>query len=152
KPSNCARDSFDISYHVTGTYNSGNIFNVELSDASGSFTTPVNIGSYSGTTNSIIKVKLPGHLPDGNGYKVRINSTNPVVTGAISTASITTHDRPNAPEITGAINANNTFTYPYTIAALPGSTWKWIAPSATITQTNNNANLKWNIAGLPDTV
>ena len=152
KPSNCARDSFDISYHVTGTYNAGNKFNIELSDASGSFATTVNIGSYSGTTNSTIKVKLPAHLPDGAGYKVRVISTNPVVTGAISPASITIHDRPNAPEITGATNANNTFTYPYTISAVTGSSWKWMTSSATITQTNNNASLTWTIAGLPDTI
>ena len=152
KTSNCARDSFDISYHVTGTYNAGNVFNVQLSDATGNFTSPIAIGSYTGTGNSIIKVKLLSHLPDGTGYKVRVNSTNPVVTGSASTVTINIHDRPNAPIISGATDANNTFSYAYSIPAVTGSSWKWIAPSATITQTANNASLKWNIAGLPDTI
>jgi hypothetical protein len=152
KTSNCARDSFDISYDATGTYSEGNKFNVELSDANGSFSSPINIGSYEGTNNSIIRVKLPSHLPDGSGYKMRINSTNPVISGISSTASINIHDRPNAPTITGPTDANATFSYPYSISTVTGSTWKWIAPSADITQTNSNANLKWNNAGLPDTI
>ena len=50
----CARDSFDVSYDRTGTYNAGNAFNVQLSDGNGSFASPTIIGSYSGTGNRII--------------------------------------------------------------------------------------------------
>ena len=152
KASNCARDSFDISYDKTGTYNAGNVFNVELSDASGSFTSPTIIGSYAGTGNAIVKVKLPTHLPDGNNYKIRVSSTNPVVTGGANATAITIHDRPTVQTITGAGDANATFSYPYTIPSFTGSTWKWLASAATITQTNNTANLLWNTAAQPDTI
>lgn len=148
---NCAQDSFDISYDATGTYNSGNVFNVELSDATGSFGSTSIIGSYSGTGNSIIQVKLPSHLQDGENYKIRVSSTNPVVTG-ISSNSITIHDRPHTQAITGAGYANATFTYPYSVTSVSGSTWKWFASAATITQTTSNASLVWNTQGQPQTL
>lgn len=144
----CARDSFDISYDITGTYNAGNKFNVELSDAAGNFGSPTIIGSHTGTDNSIIRVYLPSHLADGN-YKVRISSTNPVVTGVANESVINIHDRPAVQSVTGTINANATFSYNYSVPTFSGSTWKWIAPSATITQTDNTASLVWNTQGQP---
>ncbi|KAA9037655.1 hypothetical protein FW778_16305 [Ginsengibacter hankyongi] len=152
KTSNCARDSFDISYDKTGTYNAGNKFNVELSDASGSFTSPTIIGSYTGTGNAIIKARLPSHLTDGTNYQVRVSSTNPVVTGVANATTLTIHDRPTVQSITGAGDANATFSYPYSIPSFTGSTWTWLAPAASITQTNNTANLLWKTAAQPDTI
>ncbi|MEO8111694.1 MAG: hypothetical protein ABI594_16730 [Ginsengibacter sp.] len=152
KASNCARDSFDISYDARGTYNSGNVFTVQLSDAAGSFTSPTAIGSYAGTKNTIIKAKLPSHLPDGSGYKVRVISSNPVVTGITNATTITIHDRPVAQTITGASDANTTFSYSYSVPSFTGSIWLWLAPAATITQTNNSANLLWNTQGQPQTI
>jgi hypothetical protein len=148
----CAKDSFYLAYDKSGTYNAGNVFNAELSNAAGSFASPVIIGSYTGTGSSIIRATLPLHLPDGINYKVRVSSTNPVVTGIASTSSITIHDRPNAQTVTGAADANTTFSYPYSVPTFTGSTWTWIAPAATIAQTNNSANLTWNIAGQPQMV
>jgi hypothetical protein len=152
KTSNCARDSFNISYDATGTYSAGNLFKAELSDANGSFSSPTVIGSYTGTNNSIIKVQLPSHLADGTNYKIRVSSTSPVVTGVASTNAITIRDRPVAQTITGAINANATFSYPYSVPSFTGSAWSWIAPSATITETANSADLLWNVARQPDTI
>ncbi|MCO5285622.1 MAG: T9SS type A sorting domain-containing protein [Chitinophagaceae bacterium] len=144
----CARDSFDISYDITGTYNAGNQFNVELSDASGNFGSPTIIGTHTGTDNAIIRVYLPSHLGDGN-YKVRVSSTSPVVTGVTNETVITIHDRPAAQSITGAINVNSTFSYNYSVPSYTGSTWKWIASAATITQTDNTGSLVWNTQGQP---
>ncbi len=54
----CAKDSFDVSFHAKGTFNAGNIFKVELSDAAGSFgASPTVIGSYTGSTSVIINAK-----------------------------------------------------------------------------------------------
>jgi hypothetical protein len=77
----CARDSVKISYHPTGTYNPGNVFNAELSDASGSFASPVIIGSYTGTNSVILASRIPPLTAGGTNYRVRVSSTNPVVTG-----------------------------------------------------------------------
>jgi|GEM_PF-1258477 len=152
KTTRCARDSFEISYDATGTYNSGNVFNVQLSNASGSFASPTVIGSYTGTKSAIVKVALPSHLADGTGYKIRVVSTNPVVTGVTNETSITVHDRPYSQTVTGAGVANNTFSYTYSVPTATGSTWQWIAPQASVSQTNNNASLTWNTAGQPNTI
>lgn len=148
KTTRCARDSFDLSYDITGTYNAGNKFNVELSDASGNFGSPVIIGSYTGTNSSIIRAYLPAHLSGGN-YKVRVSSTNPVVTGIAHSTVITIHDRPTAQSVTGATDVNASFSYNYSVPSFSGSTWKWIAPAATITQTDNTGSLVWNTQGQP---
>ncbi|MBC7423594.1 MAG: hypothetical protein H7334_09105 [Ferruginibacter sp.] len=152
KISGCANDSLTIAYDATGTYNTGNIFNAELSNAAGSFTTPSVIGTFSGTGNSIIKCRLPAHSTDGTNYKIRISSTLPVVTGLANATAITIHDRPAVQTITGAGDANTATTYPYTLPSFTGSTYAWLAPAATITQSGNNAGFIWNIAAQPQTI
>ena len=148
----CARDSFDISYDATGIYNSGNIFKAELSDATGIFpATPVIIGSFAGTASAIIKAKLPAHTANGSAYKVRIVSTNPIVTGLSGSDAITIYDRPAAKTITGRTQVNGTFTWPYSLAATAGSTWVWQVNGGIQTSgTNTNAiNVLWAQPALP---
>lgn len=84
----CQKDSVSISYQATGTYNTGNKFNVELSDVKGGFSSPTIIGSHTGTDNSIIRCLIPPASAAGTGYKIRIKSTNPVVTGLAISDSI----------------------------------------------------------------
>src|SRR5258708_6593400 len=148
----CNKDTLSVSYQADGTYNAGNIFRAELSDANGSFAAPRVIGSYTGTGNTIILCPLPDNLPGGNKYRVRVSSTNPVVTGVTGNDSLTIHVRPATPTITGDSNVNASLTYPYSVPAITGSTWTWIAPAATITQTANTANLLWNTPGQPQTI
>ncbi|MEO7312029.1 MAG: hypothetical protein ABIX01_16625 [Chitinophagaceae bacterium] len=97
----CARDSVKVSYDATGTYNAGNVFNVELSDAGGSFAAPQLIGTYTGIISTIIPCRLTSHLPDGTGYRVRVSSTNPIITGLAGSDALTIHDRPYPQTITG---------------------------------------------------
>ncbi|MBN8852151.1 MAG: hypothetical protein BGO55_00200 [Sphingobacteriales bacterium 50-39] len=143
----CDKDTLMVSYQADGTYNTGNIFRVELSDANANFTAPKVIGSYTGTGNTTIICPLPDNLPIGNNYRVRVSSTNPVVTGVTGSDSLAIHVRPAIQTITGDSNVNVTLSYPYSVPAVAGSAWTWVAPAATITQTANSANLLWNIAG-----
>lgn len=46
----CDGNSFNIQYFTAETFNTGNIFTAQLSDAAGSFTNPVDIGSVTSTT------------------------------------------------------------------------------------------------------
>lgn len=71
----CIGGTFNVNYNVSNNFQPGNVFTVQLSDASGSFAFPVNIGS--GST-SPISVTIPmGTLP-GLGYRIRIVASNPV--------------------------------------------------------------------------
>jgi hypothetical protein len=62
---------------------------LQLSNASGSFANPVNVGTLSSfATSGTIVATIPANTPVGNGYKLRINTSVPVSTGAASVLSL----------------------------------------------------------------
>jgi N-acetylneuraminic acid mutarotase len=84
----CSGGTSTISFTTNGTFNSGNQFIVQLSDAAGSFTAPSNIGSIPTTTSATATINLPLGLNFGVNYQVRIVSTNPVVTSTNTQALV----------------------------------------------------------------
>jgi len=90
----CAGSTFTVTYGTSASFNAGNVFTVQLSDASGSFASPVNIGSIPNTVSGTISCTIPSGTLPGTGYKIRIVSTNPVYTSdsaniIVSTGSLT---------------------------------------------------------------
>lgn len=77
----CDGNSFNIQYFTAETFNTGNIFTAQLSDAAGSFTNPVDIGSVTSTTFGSITATIPNSTPAGAGYRIRIVSSSPVRIG-----------------------------------------------------------------------
>ncbi|AWV99731.1 GEVED domain-containing protein [Arcticibacterium luteifluviistationis] len=62
---------------VTGSYNSGNLFQVELSDSTGNFAdSTVLLSGLSATLP--VNIQVPNSIPSGANYKLRVVSTNPV--------------------------------------------------------------------------
>ncbi|MBC7922070.1 MAG: hypothetical protein H7Z75_13395, partial [Ferruginibacter sp.] len=60
-------------------FNAGNVFTAQLSDAGGSFATPVNIGSLTSVALSgSIPAVIPANTASGTGYRIRVVSTTPV--------------------------------------------------------------------------
>ncbi len=98
----CQKDGFSVSYQAAGTYNAGNIFNVQISDAAGSFTAPTTIGSFTGTGNSIVSCVLPPTVTAGSAYRVRVSSTNPVVTGITGADVIVINALPATPTVSAS--------------------------------------------------
>lgn len=85
----CAGQSVNVPFTSTGVFNAGNVYTAQLSDASGSFASPVNIGTLTSTGNSgTINAQIPGGATSGNGYKIRVISSNPAVEGTASSATI----------------------------------------------------------------
>ncbi len=74
--------SVNVPYTTSGTFNGGNIFTAQLSDATGSFTTPVNIGTATATTSGSISATILNTTPSGTGYRIRVISSSPVVYGS----------------------------------------------------------------------
>ena len=74
-------DSGTIAFTSTGTFNGGNTFTAQLSDASGSFSNPTNLTtsvSMSGDDPSgTIHFTIPAQTPTGTAYRIRIISSNP---------------------------------------------------------------------------
>jgi len=96
----CTGDSFNIPFTLIGIYNSGNIFTAQLSDASGSFSSPTNIGTLSQTTAGTIIGTLPTNTILGSGYRVRVISSNPAIIGTDNGSNLTIYA---SPDYTGTV-------------------------------------------------
>ncbi|MCO5231481.1 MAG: GEVED domain-containing protein [Chitinophagales bacterium] len=83
----CAGKSLSINFSSKGIFTAGNIFTAQLSDSSGYFSSPVNIGTLnlSGTNPSgTINVTIPlSSLPSSN-YHIRVISSSPISKANIS--------------------------------------------------------------------
>ena len=63
----------------------GNSYIAQLSDASGSFDSPVAIGTLVSNDNSgQIDAIIPADTPSGTGYRIRVVSTGPALTSSVS--------------------------------------------------------------------
>lgn len=87
-----------VTYNALGTFIAGNIFTVQLSNSSGSFAAPTNIGVLSSITSSTISCNIPSTVANGTGYRLRIVSTNPVTTGYINLSPIDIDHYPCIPD------------------------------------------------------
>jgi len=85
----CAGEAINIDYQVSGQFNTGNVFKVELSDVNGDFTSPQIIGSVSSTTFGTINATIPAVIEAGSAYRIRIVSTDSLVTGPDNGFNIT---------------------------------------------------------------
>lgn len=105
-------DSVQVTFNAVGTFNSGNTYSLELSDASGSFAAPVMIGSLSSQLNS---GTIQGFIPAGTlnaSYCLRVRSSNPPVNGLDTTSLLVNPGivlsasvlQPDCPDSLGAID------------------------------------------------
>jgi len=82
-------DVFMMSYTAKGVFNSGNVFTAQLSDANGSFASPVEIGSVIATSSGSISAMIPSNTVNGVAYRVRVVSSSPAVLGSDNGQNIT---------------------------------------------------------------
>lgn len=78
-------DSGSIAFTSSGTFTAGNVYTAQLSNASGSFASPTNVGTLTSTANvGSINITIPAATASGAGYTIRVVSSNPAVTGTFS--------------------------------------------------------------------
>ena len=100
----CLGDSIKIPFTVNGTgILPGNQFNAFLSNPDGTFpgTGGTQIGSVLGNGSDTIRTRIPATLIPGLNYRIRVVSTNPVITGIATVDSIKVFSLPARPVITG---------------------------------------------------
>ncbi len=79
----CPGATLEVGYLSNVTFGSGNTFSVQMSNASGNFSSPTVIGTTVSTVqNGNINVTIPANTPKGTGYRFRITSSNPVFTAS----------------------------------------------------------------------
>lgn len=124
----CAGDTTSLSFNAIGTYNAGNVYTAQLSDALGSFVTPTIIGSILSTAASgTIPCTMPAGTPTGAGYRVRVVSSNPVVTGTDNGSNITINQYPT---VTATASPNDTICAGdnLTLTGTGALTYSWTPP------------------------
>lgn len=89
----CPADQLTINYNINGTFNAGNTFTAELSDATGSFASATAIGSVTATTASPITATIPA-VAAGGQYRIRVLASNPGTAGTDNGADITISQAP----------------------------------------------------------
>ncbi|XZF15170.1 T9SS type A sorting domain-containing protein [Chitinophagaceae bacterium MMS25-I14] len=77
----CAGSTITVPYSLFGVYNTGNVFTAQLSDSSGSFASPVNIGTVTSTTAGTITATIPLTTLTGTHYRIRVTGSNPFIIG-----------------------------------------------------------------------
>ncbi|RAK23836.1 lamin tail-like protein [Flavobacterium aquaticum] len=82
--------SVSVPFTSVGTFNAGNVYTAQLSNAAGSFASPVSIGTVTSTANSgTISATIPAGTAAGTGYRIRVVSNNPTVIGTDNTVNLT---------------------------------------------------------------
>ncbi|WP_343635566.1 T9SS type A sorting domain-containing protein [Fluviicola sp.] len=125
----CSNTTANISvpFTVTGTINSGNVYTAQLSNSAGSFAAPTAIGTLSSTATGSLSISatIPSGLPAGNGYRIRVDASNPATTGTDNGMNLTVAAPPtiNATPfpVNGTICAGNSAT----ITASGANTYTW---------------------------
>lgn len=80
--------SISVNYTVNCLFIPGNHFILELSDATGNFTSPgypLTLDDQTTNANGTLSGTIPS-VPSGSGYRVRVRATNPAVTSVVSAA------------------------------------------------------------------
>ncbi|MFV5696365.1 T9SS type A sorting domain-containing protein [Flavobacterium sp. LB3P122] len=92
----CAGSSFNLPYTATDI-GGNNTFTAQLSNATGSFASPVNIGTLPGNASTaVINVTIPANTVAGGGYRIRITSSSPAFIGTNNGANIKINATPIA--------------------------------------------------------
>ena len=118
--STCAGGNVIVPFTVSGgTFNFGNVFKAQLSNAFGSFANPVNIGQLPWFSSGIIFATIPANTNFGFFYRIRVISTNPADTSNAS---------PNPIFITQVAQLNQIIATPH----------NYVCPGDTITLTAIN--------------
>src|SRR4051812_1285264 len=91
-----------VNYRLRGTFPPGSTFTAQLSDITGSFSNPTNIGT-SAPDSLFLTATIPSNLPAGTGYLIRVISNNRP-DASFSTAGFTIKPLPQAFTITGGGN------------------------------------------------
>ncbi|WP_461086322.1 hypothetical protein, partial [Spirosoma flavus] len=127
----CAGSTLAIPFVWAGNFGPGNTFTVQLSDSSGNFVSPISIGT--GST-SPINVMIPAATLAGSNYRIRVVSSDPVLTDTQSPASLTIGVPPSVTassnSLAGEVSWGDSLRLNVRGENLTGATYQWSGPSS----------------------
>ncbi len=90
----CSGDKLNITFK-SGQFNGSNVFTVQLSNATGSFASPVNLNTFNDSLPASISVQIPFATAAGSAYRIRVIGNSPVINGADNGTDLTINPAPN---------------------------------------------------------
>ena len=91
----CAGESTSVDFTAVGSFSGSNTFTAQLSDATGDFTSPTDIGSLTSNVAGTISVEFPANTLTGTGYRIRVVSSATPTIGIENTTDIMINALPN---------------------------------------------------------
>ncbi|MFY7908736.1 MAG: 3-coathanger stack domain-containing protein [Emticicia sp.] len=82
----CAGSTFNVNFTTVGAFNPANQFDVQLSDANGTFDNPLIIGSTPAA--GVAVCTIPMNIAIGSNYRIRVVSTNQTLTGTTNNTNL----------------------------------------------------------------
>lgn len=150
----CKEGNLVISFDANGTFNPGNVFTAQISDANANFTNATDIGTITAANANLFSVYLPETLHLGSGYKLRVNANNPITIGQTSTQTLSIYHSPFFPDtlfgtITDCPNGTyNLFSLYDTTSLL---TYQWNTPFPSTAPSGDYTLIARNLEGCKDT-
>ncbi|MBW7912939.1 MAG: T9SS type A sorting domain-containing protein [Taibaiella sp.] len=147
----CAGDTIEIKYITPDQYGVNNVFTAQLSNASGSFASPVNIGSKTTQWGGFMTCVIPPNTPNGSGYRIRVVSGSGVDTSRDNIVNIRIGNVATSGSSAGTnspVCAGSTLTLS-AASGVSGTTFLWTGPNSFSSTNANNSftNAAANLAG-----
>ncbi len=101
----CAGETVSVPFMASGPFQADNVFTVQLSNKLGSFIGAPPIGSAPGAVSGTIEAVIPSGLAPGDGYRMRVTASTPVVAGSDNGEDLALHAPPDANFAIGAPGA-----------------------------------------------
>jgi subtilase family serine protease len=147
----CAGDSMYLPYTVNVPLNAGNQFVAQLSNAAGSFASPVNIGTVTTQQSGILAAAIPANTSFGNNYRVRVVASSPVAVSNASTESLQINRIPTSGFGISGPNAVCLGTQTYTATNISPSdsvVYNWqVLSGGSVTANGATATVNWTGSG-----
>lgn len=140
----CSGQNINVSFTGDGPANAGNVYTAQLSNSSGSFSSPATIGTLTSTSSTgTISCTLPVFSSNLSGYRIRVVASNPSVFGFDNGTSLSIFGTTgNAGSISGITSfCQGTTGVSYSIPVVPNATsYTWSLPNGVFIVSGANTN------------
>ena len=139
----CVGAPLEISFVADAPANSGNVFTAQLSNAAGSFSSSISIGTLMSENSGTIYATIPSGTIPGSGYHVRVVSSSPVATATGNGSGISINGIPGAagtvhgPNVVCQGQSGVLFSVDSIVHA---TTYAWTLPAGAVMNDTGNSN------------
>ena len=135
----CEGSAISVPFTPQGTFDNGNVFNLMLSDSTGSFTNETTLATLSNIPPDTFRVNIAG-VPNGAHYRMRVEATSPATTGTDNGSNLIIETVTGSFAATQVLLQNPNLTAQFNTTINPDWTYFWSFGDDS-TLTSNNATI-----------